>query len=218
MECLCRFGPEIPDRVAESRSESPDNLYGTGMRIGEALSLTLQDVDLENRVLMVRDSKFFKTRLVPIGPRLTTVLTDYLSDRCQLPLSAGEASAFLATRTGIRLNYKRVSKIQLDELPEGSRMQPRPGMPESFRDYLRQRWEAGCRHGRTLFAEIRKLGYIGCYSGLAKFLSPRRQPKAETLSGRPASRIFWKMTALLKPLSGLPAMPTAGRQYPHQMQ
>ena len=31
-------------------------LYGTGMRIGEALSLTLQDVDLENRVLMVRDS------------------------------------------------------------------------------------------------------------------------------------------------------------------
>jgi hypothetical protein len=70
--------------------------------------------------------------------------------------------------------------IRLDELPERSRMQPRPGMPESFRDYLRKRWEAGCRHGRTLFAEIRKLGYVGCYSGLAKFLSPWRQPKAET--------------------------------------
>ena len=61
-------------------------------------------------------------------------------------------------------------------------------MPESFRDYLRQRWEAGCRHGRKLFAEIRKLGYMGCYSGLAKFLSPWRQPKAETrraISGFP---------------------------------
>ena len=56
-------------------------LYGTGMRIGEALSLTLQDVDLENRVLTVRDTKFFKTRLVPVGPRLTTVLRDYLSRR-----------------------------------------------------------------------------------------------------------------------------------------
>ena len=33
---------------------------------------------------------------------------------------------------------------------------------------------------RTLLAEIRKLGYVGCYSGLAKFLSPWRQPKAET--------------------------------------
>jgi hypothetical protein len=39
---------------------------------------------------------------------------------------------------------------------------------------------AGCRHGRTLLAEIRKLGYVGCYSGLAKLLSPWRQPKAET--------------------------------------
>ena len=76
---------------------------------------------------------------------------------------------------------RRIDKwIQLDELPERNRMQPRPGMPESFRDYLRQRWEAGFRHGRKLFAEIRKLGYVGCYSGLAKLLSPWRQAKAET--------------------------------------
>ena len=66
---------------------------------------------------------------------------------------------------------RRIDKwIQLDELSERNRMQPRPGMPESFQDYLRQRWEAGCRDGRTLFAEIRKHGYVGCYSGLAKFL------------------------------------------------
>jgi integrase/recombinase XerD len=86
-------------------------LYGTGMRIGEALSLTLQDVDLENDMLTVRDAKFFKTRLIPIGPRLTRVLTDYLSRRRQLPLPDGEASAFLATRTGLHLDYKRVSKL-----------------------------------------------------------------------------------------------------------
>jgi integrase/recombinase XerD len=86
-------------------------LYGTGMRVGEALSLTLADVDLEDRVLRVRDAKFFKTRLVPIGPRLTTVLSDYRSERRRLPLLAGEASAFLATRTGLRLDYKRVSKL-----------------------------------------------------------------------------------------------------------
>jgi integrase len=86
-------------------------LYGTGMRVGEALSLTLADVDLENRVLRVRDAKFFKTRLVPIGPRLTRVLSDYRSERGRLPLLAGEASAFLATRTGLHLDYKRVSKL-----------------------------------------------------------------------------------------------------------
>jgi integrase/recombinase XerD len=86
-------------------------LYGTGMRVGEALSLTLADVDLEDCVLRVRDAKFFKTRLGPIGPRLTRVLSAYRSERCRLPLLAGEASAFLATRTGLHLDYKRVSKL-----------------------------------------------------------------------------------------------------------
>jgi integrase/recombinase XerD len=86
-------------------------LYGTGMRIGEALSLTLQDIDLGNCVLTVRDTKFFKTRLVPIGPRLTMVLRDYLSLRYRLPLPDGAGSAFLATRSGIRMDYRRVNKL-----------------------------------------------------------------------------------------------------------
>jgi integrase len=86
-------------------------LYGSGMRIGEAVSLTLKDVDLEERLLTVRDTKFYKTRLVPIGPRLTAALADYVSHRRRLPLPDGEASAFLATCTGIRLDYKRVNKL-----------------------------------------------------------------------------------------------------------
>lgn len=86
-------------------------LYGTGMRIGEALSLTLEDVDLKDRVITVRDTKFYKTRLVPIGPRLAIALENYLSRRRDLPLPAGEDSAFLATHTGIHLNYKRVNKL-----------------------------------------------------------------------------------------------------------
>jgi integrase/recombinase XerD len=42
-------------------------LYGTGMRIGAALSLTIQDVDLLTCVLVIRNSKFFKTRLITIS-------------------------------------------------------------------------------------------------------------------------------------------------------
>lgn len=86
-------------------------LYGTGMRISEAMALTLQDVDLDQRVLTVRDAKFFKTRLVPVGPRLATILADYVARRYQLPLPEGEASAFLATHTGLHLDYKRVNKL-----------------------------------------------------------------------------------------------------------
>ncbi len=57
------------------------------------------------------------------------------------------------------LNRGRIDRwLRLDTLPERNRMEPRPGMVESFRDYLQQRWQAGCRHGRTLLAEIRELG------------------------------------------------------------
>lgn len=63
-------------------------LYGTGMRISEALALTLQDIDLTQQLLTIHDTKFFKARLVPIGPRLTKVLIEYESRRRQLPLSA----------------------------------------------------------------------------------------------------------------------------------
>ncbi|MCA9183667.1 MAG: tyrosine-type recombinase/integrase [Planctomycetales bacterium] len=84
-------------------------LYGTGMRIGEALALTLHDVDLVQQILTIHNTKFFKSRLVPIGPRLTVVLRDYAYRRCQLPMPAGEASAFIATRTGKRWHYRNVN-------------------------------------------------------------------------------------------------------------
>jgi len=75
------------------------------------------------------------------------------------------------------LNRRRIDRwLRLDTLPERNRMEPRPGMIESFRNYLQERWDTGCRHGRTLFAEIQALGYIGAFSRLANLLSPWRQP------------------------------------------
>lgn len=75
-------------------------LYGSAIRIGEALSLTLHDVDLVASVLLIRETKFFKTRWVAVGPELTQALRDYAERRRSLPLPEGEHSAFLATRTG----------------------------------------------------------------------------------------------------------------------
>jgi|SRR5208283_1894413 len=47
-------------------------LYLTGMRLGEALALNLEDVDLENGVLRIRQSKFGKSRFVPLAQDLST--------------------------------------------------------------------------------------------------------------------------------------------------
>lgn len=86
-------------------------LYGTGLRISEALSLTIADVEVWKSLIVVRDTKFFKTRLVPIGPRLTGHLRSYLNSRRKLPRPFGEDSSFLATRTGNHLSYHRASKV-----------------------------------------------------------------------------------------------------------
>jgi transposase len=93
--------------------------------------------------------------------------------------SAGMKVSQIARHLG--LNRRRIDRwVRLDTLPERNRMEPRPRMVEWFRGYLQQRWAAGCRHGRTLLAEIRERGYVGAFSTLAKFLSPWRQPPAKT--------------------------------------
>jgi integrase/recombinase XerD len=86
-------------------------LYGTGMRIGEALALTVHDVDVSQGLVTIHDTKFFKTRLVPTGPRLTAALTAYGARRRKLPMSAGDASAFFATRTGHGMCYDDANRL-----------------------------------------------------------------------------------------------------------
>ena len=49
----------------------------TGMRLGEALSLWPEDVDLDQGIITVRRTKFDKNRLVPLHPSTCVVLRDY---------------------------------------------------------------------------------------------------------------------------------------------
>lgn len=78
-------------------------LYGAGLRFSEATGLTLADVDLAEDVLIIRATKFYKSRLVPIGPQLATVLANYMPLRWRGGLAQGETSFLLANRDGTRL-------------------------------------------------------------------------------------------------------------------
>lgn len=56
-------------------------LYATGLRINEALLLRLADVDLDQRILFVAETKFFKARWVPFSTSLAEQLHAYRAVR-----------------------------------------------------------------------------------------------------------------------------------------
>ena len=75
-------------------------LYGAGLRSGETLRLRCCDVDLRDRVLAVNNTKFFKSRLVPVGVALADALAAYADQRRHLPMPAASGSAFFASPAG----------------------------------------------------------------------------------------------------------------------
>jgi len=54
-------------------------LYGLGLRVGEVARLKVGDVDLSRNVLMIRQTKFAKDRLVPFGPHMAMRLQCYFA-------------------------------------------------------------------------------------------------------------------------------------------
>jgi integrase/recombinase XerD len=57
-------------------------LYGCGLRLGEALALAWDDIDLSAGVITVKAAKNQKQRIVPMGGELTRILNLYKSSPC----------------------------------------------------------------------------------------------------------------------------------------
>jgi integrase len=77
-------------------------LTATGLRPGEALALDRSDVDLESGILAVRQSKFGKSRFVPVTESTRAALADYAKQRDKL-CSRRRSEAFLVSERGDRL-------------------------------------------------------------------------------------------------------------------
>jgi integrase len=107
-------------------------LYGTGLRVREAVNLDRPDVDLEQSLLTVRQTKFFKTRLVPFSPQLGHALAQYVARGPTPGPASVEAAPFFTTRTGARVkqdtieaSFCRVRERAGVRRSDGARYQPR---------------------------------------------------------------------------------------------
>jgi integrase len=77
-------------------------LYGTGLRLGEAARLKHEDADFRNSALTIRETKFGKSRLVPIGRDLVSILRLYRM-RHRPRFGYERPPTFLTTKIGMMI-------------------------------------------------------------------------------------------------------------------
>jgi integrase len=85
----------------------------TGLRISEALNLKRQDADLNQGILTIRQTKFNKTRLVPLHTSSREVFADYAERRDSLAPNPS-SPCFLLNDHGRRLQISAVHRTFYD--------------------------------------------------------------------------------------------------------
>ena len=98
-------------------------LAATGMRISEALALRLEDITADG--LIIRQTKFQKSRLLPLDETTRRALDQYLSARVRLGTLDG---ALLVSTTGKAPSYHTVVAIFL-RLARSIGLRGKPGQP-----------------------------------------------------------------------------------------
>lgn len=84
-------------------------LYAAGLRVSEALNLNYGDVDLGSSLMTIRNTKFFKSRLVPLGPQLTRTMTCFSGWRQTHYPTDDPHDPFFVGRDGARLAHRSLS-------------------------------------------------------------------------------------------------------------
>jgi len=144
-------------------------IAATGMRISEAVSLDRQDVDFEESVLSIRNSKFRKSRLIPVHVTTRDALLDYANNRDQI-FHRLQSVAFFVSERGTRVthwaardNFAVVSRqIGIRKKIKGKRVGCGPRLHDMRHRFTAQTLVDWYRAGINVEREIHKLStYLG---------------------------------------------------------
>jgi integrase/recombinase XerD len=139
-------------------------LYDTGLRISEALKLTISDVDTQAGTLRIRDTKNGAGRTIPITPRLAETLQAYLT--ATHPIAEPGDTVFYSRTPGRQINqatiYMRFRCYLEDAGIPHFTGGPQPhSLRHGFAVANLRRW---ARAGQDLAV---MLPYLACYMGHA---------------------------------------------------
>lgn len=106
--------------------------YTLGLRVHETLSITLSDIDMGNLVITIRQSKFYKSRLVPFNQQIKKVLVAFLQWRKEHQQPSSPQSYLFINLHGKPLNadslrdiFHRIRDRAGIKREDGSSFQPR---------------------------------------------------------------------------------------------
>ncbi len=116
---------DVSDPLQARNAALIELLYSSGLRISEALSLNLNDINREEHTVKVL-GKGNKHRIVPIGRKALEALKNYFEKRNELAEKINDDALFI-TRKGKRLSQReayRVINRALQGITEASKKSP----------------------------------------------------------------------------------------------
>jgi len=136
----------------------------SGLRIGEAIKLDRSDVDWATGVLLIRESKFGKSRLVPLHPSTMEILAEHAELRDTQQPRPKEPSFFVSL-TRKRLSYAVVSQTfrqLVDNAGVGSGASSKPRLHDLRHTFAVRTLLAWYRSGQDVQAKLPSLStYLG---------------------------------------------------------
>jgi integrase/recombinase XerD len=140
-------------------------LYTAGLRRGEVTRLRLEDVDAETGVVRICESKFHKSRWVPLSPSTTRELRAYLRVRAAFVPRAAHNTMLLCSRASRGYSVEGLSNSVRNALRRSGIWAKAPRVPRvhdfrhAFAVAALRRWY---EEGRDVQSELPKLSmYMG---------------------------------------------------------
>lgn len=143
-------------------------LYGLGLRVGEVSRLLIRDVEFQHQLLVIRETKFYKSRLVPFGPKMGGLLRDFLQARTresgklsdETPLFSFNGNRAIHPGTISQTFHRLVPRLQL-VVPPGTSSPRLHDLRHSFAVGTLLRWyRSGRDPGTRLLQLATFLGHV----------------------------------------------------------
>jgi integrase/recombinase XerD len=157
-------------------------LAATGMRVGEAIALARSDVDLAEGLLVVRASKFNKSRELPLHPSTVDALASYAAERTRC-VPRPKSPTFFVSGKGTQIIYtdfgvKFRELVAATRVGAGSPVVPRiHDLRHSFAVHTLVRWhKAGEDVGAMLPRLSTYMGHLTPMKGSQTVFARRRSP------------------------------------------